>query len=1160
MRAFKPTTGKTSLIGIYLQRRFSPWISRQYARLGFANRQRLANNLQNTQTTDHDLLLDRLTSQGILKEDFRPQVNTASDIQEHMISGRVTPKKLNSFNQLNGLQIETDPLFESKVKVISTLSTGVVAGCETAYRGLLSGDSKVVSWSMAIAKGTIAAAGIGWFIGMPPISTLGTVLTTGTAAGVLSTMYSHRLPAESMIKKAALFTSRKTLPFFALVSGGYIMHLITEANMRISGIFNSIGLEGTTVCLIGLFALVRKFVKTTRTNFENSYTGQLDPGRFKTMRRMTTSAALSISADFTFIGVFTALVGAASYFIVGNVAAYSTLALLPFAVPVVATGAMFALRGSKRLAGEVGGPKTTKLIDHLKIYGAMEGLGLGFLSALASGTFFLPIAYLTFYGSLATLLASQAHGVFHSINTNQGQIPLMRTSGRDIFGEQEIRQLNAGKTTLVENPATGIVEFTSGNLFSRLLARKPHIRYHCKYDLILTQLSFHTEKAPLKDRSVQPELIARAKEVLAHLEDSRYADRFVDWVRENQDRILDFENDGQIRGFINDILPNFRNFTEQKHFLKWSAQQQAAVFDRLNAGVNGQASLNGKYTQLITNLEATAAYYDGELNFDIQKKYKGLLTRSDFNHFGRRGEAIWNALLRSGYLAEVSDGVAQVQRKSVTTRGEFEKNIPLLAGELDPVFEVVHQTIRIRRWFEMFEGKFNWFSEEIPEYTRANLEELAIRADDFRKTAKRLKAKLERGQISEADFYREWSHEIGCFDPDMTNAVSTNRKELEGDEWKVRKVENVATATIMNGLVVYKMWYTESDVYPTTNWVTGNWTQVYNPHFKYNAQPGTLEGSKFLWIKAEKGLNDYQKNHRKHLSTSPIVRQMVNTPTEGEGFRASNRETTINLWGKDVTVTDFYYVAGENQSAIPSVKDLRYREGHTSLPKGYSVATRDNPKDVQLEPVSFALPHFDDVVMMDKNDVQVDTYSLLPAIIRRDAQDLYLNLMYRHKVSGDFKIKNPHPEKELDTAVGLILYDHNVELTYVDPTTNRRSVIPLLLDRTMLTKGIDESAPWKNLSGAEITMQDGKATSFAVVYGNQKVYLPESKLPRFAGSLDIPAERDGEVVKLGANNFTKHPFREGDMTWIKISYTDGTHSFVRATDGKRPILFNKDRN
>jgi hypothetical protein len=500
--------------------------------------------------------------------------------------------------------------------------------------------------------------------------------------------------------------------------------------------------------------------------------------------------------------------------------------------------------------------------------------------------------------------------------------------------------------------------------------------------------------------------------------------------------------------------------------------------------------------------------------------------------------------------------VAQLQKGcSGHTRTSFASVAGIPAGEHDRVFDLLQQRVRERRWFEMWNGKENWFVEEIGEYQRAGMEDLLSRAEDFRETARRLQTKLDRGETSEADLQREWAWETGCFDPDTTNAPAVGRKELAGDEWKVRKVENVATGILMRGMTVYKLWYEESPVMPTTDWVRGTWTRIYNPRFLKGAAPGSLAAAKYIWIEADTVLTEFQRERSEFLSTSPVVLSVDNMPdpSRENNFTAGSEPIPdVEINGERQTITNYFYVTDNNQLASPSIKNFNWRPGQTTLPVKYKFAPRDKPDNLAMTPLVFTVPLFDHVVMVDKNDIEVDTYTVLPAIISRDSGHLQMNFIYRQPFGSPVEFADPHPTKELDTEIGLQLYDDNIELSY-----NGR-VIPMLLDRAAAHVGRDESVDWKQLRSAKVSMHGGHVTAFSLLYGaaNREVRLPESTYPRFINCLELP---DGDNIPIRANNFTAHPQREGDRTWVKIPYRDGTIAFVRLPDTMRPAWFNKDR-
>ncbi|MDI6731964.1 MAG: hypothetical protein QME05_05245 [Candidatus Margulisbacteria bacterium] len=1097
-----------------VQKHVSPHVTSYSARLGFADRSTLSQQLTSQLTTlperDQELLTDRLISQRVIKPAFAKQVISGQGIEEHMLSSTITQSSIAAFDSLAQTSLQIDELYASRLAILSSLTTGLVTGCEYVYHQLSSGDSKKAQWALAIGKGAVTAgtiaATIYGFNGLMD----NWLLTAGTSIGVLTTLYHDRLDPESKFTGAARFFSRKIFPLFAILSGVHIVDSLHDNNMNVSNMLeNSGGLYGTFACCIGLLLITGKYIRNQVVKFKKSYTGQLDSGEYRYRRRLVLGAASSIVADFHFLTAFALLVGTASTFILPAVAGFSTLALLPFALPPLAIIATAYLRGSQRLSVELKDPKLTKLLDHLKMYLPYEALLVGGIASLGVGAlgtpFLLPsIAYLTFWGSLATLIASQAHGAGHAINTNMGQLALSRASGRDLVGREEMMELLDGKVTLLENPHTESVDHSAGLTFNLVLARKPRMFILCMYDRIL-------------------------------------------------------------------LLPKFlQTYTEEQALLADAANMQNEVFRRLDAGIASAPNLEGAYERYANNLEETARYFDTELKLELQKMMKGLVTISDFHS----NLDVWNALLRHGYITEVSVGVAQVERKAFDAK----ENIAEIADNEERInaARTLQERIRIRRRYELW--KDGWFVEEINEYLRAAFEELAVRADEFRQTAVRLRSRVARHECSEDDFQREWEWQAGAYDPEMSYQVTFARKETAGDEWKVRKTENVSTLALMYGLTVYKVWFDESPVYPTSYLVTGTWTRIYNPRYHRLAKPGSMEAAKFLWVKAEEVLFERQRKNHTCLSTSPAIYRMENEPSLTEGYQAGTEDLgEITLAGRRLNISHYYFVASAEAEAIPKVKGyiLRDREGgqgatSETLPPqhaGHKVATIDKPTKPEQEPVAFALPYFDYKIMVDKNDIQTLTYLLLAAIVERDKQHLHLNLIYKQPDGAPFELPDPRPDLRLNLDATLENIDANVELVHefdvqiaTGKTMRVKRVIPLLLDRSAAHTGRNDKVKWKDLSGARICMKAGQVDAFILIYGGIEVEMPSSTFPRYFASLDLPS--DG-TIELGVNNFTINPQREGDMTWIPFEYyTDSSEPvvyFVRVPDGKRPPLSNRDR-
>jgi hypothetical protein len=446
-------------------------ITRFYSRLGFANRKQLTHNLKDPalKVENQPLLLDRMASEGILKERFRRNIDALNQLEPHMLSGRTTLDKIKALGIDN---LESDPLFAEKNRILSKLTQGISAGYNSISQFAHNSESLALVFSSGLkaAKGIGITLGIGgaiWFFGIPSF-TPGVALAGATALCVLAAKYNDKLPTHGFygaLGKTARFLSRKWVaPLLYALDGLYLGYLTHETNLRITGIFDAIGLEGTTAVMLSLLLATNHFIRKNIKGLKDSYGGQLDPGEKKYMRQLMAGASYSTVGEIHYLGTRLLLLGAAStYLFINTASALGTWGVLPIALPFLFYGATHLIRARKRFT--YSSEKQAKRSDRIKTWTPLAGLGAGMLAAIIKGihsSSYLPvISYATLYGSLATLFISELHGIFHSFNTNMGFIASLQTSSRDLLGEEEKKRLTENTRVYAVNPHTGTKEIFS---------------------------------------------------------------------------------------------------------------------------------------------------------------------------------------------------------------------------------------------------------------------------------------------------------------------------------------------------------------------------------------------------------------------------------------------------------------------------------------------------------------------------------------------------------------------------------------------------------------------------------------------------------------------------------------------------------------------------
>jgi hypothetical protein len=205
------TTGRIGYMRNLVRERISPRLTSFYARLGFANRNVLSQNLRTLNPTNADALLDRLAADGILKNSFRGRVSTLQDLQSFMLSGRVDRVRVNRFT--TGAR----EIIPGSAEALDHLATGVFAVQSNLIPALINNPTSQAVFSMALALGAGSAVVIGGtLLGIPATYTLG----AGTVGSLISAVLVNRVDPNTKLGKLVGIGSR-LLPLMATATMTY---------------------------------------------------------------------------------------------------------------------------------------------------------------------------------------------------------------------------------------------------------------------------------------------------------------------------------------------------------------------------------------------------------------------------------------------------------------------------------------------------------------------------------------------------------------------------------------------------------------------------------------------------------------------------------------------------------------------------------------------------------------------------------------------------------------------------------------------------------------------------------------------------------------------------------------------------------------------------
>ncbi|MFA5104255.1 MAG: hypothetical protein WC527_03695 [Candidatus Margulisiibacteriota bacterium] len=823
-------------------------------------------------------------------------------------------------------------------------------------------------------------------------------------------------------------------------------------------------------------------------------------------------------------------------------------------------------------------------------------LMLSAIAATAAGISLAPIAaFAAFMGASACYL-SELHGGGHSINTSEGFRKTLTASAKDLIGTLEVARRIKNVNTLIVNPHTGTYEHSLGVFFTMMFnTNNPNVSIVCMSDKqpYDTTDSFDKELA-----------IAHSEKVL----------------------------------------------------LTFARGKQQTAFDVLSEGI-AEGDVSNRYSNLARNLRSVADWFRTSLHRELQDKFN-----------------------------------AEMKGKKRLLRSSIEEDMQKEGLRFEDIFENPGEEVLILRpdWEskvsqdlkKKFETAIGWFDEYTEDAERVALQQLMLTADELEQRADRLEKKARTGMMSEADLNEEIDI-VRCYDSDLVEVTTVTRKEIAGDERMVRKVENVATINLFRGLAIYKFWRSgPADNYPVTDWVSGTWTRVKNPNFRYGAKKGTLAAAKHIWIKRENVLTEVQQRYQENLSTSSAILKVDNNPDADDRFIAGSEDMTIRVNGGEITLADgeYYYLDTNEpteQTAAPMVSSILTRQATDDITgtahdfsvnidgtiaidgidesqtqalhglkmtgvsttaglttpfgtiskgtlladmrsKGFGrgdIATVENSlgqlfdketddvfrykrvsqnfrdalaklglsedakkylqtvyESMEVSPSYVFFGAYDYSVMMDKNDIEVRTQTLLPAILERERGNFIVDLIHKFKPglvpgSNHYTLSNNGiPQHAELTDVEIV--DANMELSYMDKDGVRR-VIPYKIDRgaliTWRKEGAGNGDPNKqHLIGAEVETDDkGTVTRFSLLYsdGTTKVDLDISAQPRYLRSLFLGGEIPQRgVTRLDLNAFFKDPFTEGDVPWLKVTYQEDEAQhvkFIRCPSHDRPMLYKK---
>ena len=454
------------------------------AKTQFADTHLLATRFQSNQVEinpgfDHNAVLDRMVAAGTLRSKFREQIVTIDQIQDHMLSRGITREKL---DRLDCVQIQPygtvdfsiDSLYQNKQALLSRIVPAIVNGAQSVTIG----DAKM---ALNYAIGITTAISVAYVFG-------GVGLAAMSLLGAATSHYSGRTPhtgSASTWGNMARYYSRTIAPWAYIGGAGYVSYEIFQSNMQIPSFLSSLGMKGGAVVAAIAGGSFLHFVGKNLHEVDQSYPAQLDPAGKSLLKTKTLFTALTTVFSTHYLATRLVLFGAASAFIASNVfTAGGAFAVAPLLVPFLGAWATNAYRKSDFRQNLLAvAPQTA---DSLWLHGPVHGLMLGAAGAVAaaglSGSMVPLESFAGFYAAFLTLFVGELHEIYFATNTNVGELGGLKTSPVDPVGANETKELVKDMQVRVVNPNTGLSDHSYGALGTALLARTVRLRSTCLFD------------------------------------------------------------------------------------------------------------------------------------------------------------------------------------------------------------------------------------------------------------------------------------------------------------------------------------------------------------------------------------------------------------------------------------------------------------------------------------------------------------------------------------------------------------------------------------------------------------------------------------------------------------------------------------------------------
>jgi len=901
--------------------------------------------------------------------------------------------------------------------------------------------------------------------------------------------------------------------------------------------------------------------------------------------------------------------------------------------PLLLAGALAALP----IANKVSGIATNFLFDE-KSDTAVKAIASSafMLAPLMGGALFLSsglgigLAGLAAYGALMGSIAcyaSELHGGGHSINSSEGFKKSLTASAKDLMGSLDIMRRIKKVNTLIINPHTGTVEHSLGILFTALFnTTNPNASFVC-----------------MSDKQPYDTTVGFDKELfIAHSEKS-----LLTFVENKRAKIFGMLSRGVFSGNLEGKYSNLaQNLRETAAWLKKDLAQE--LREKYHTELKGKKRLlrtgieeymDGKKLSEEDKTEIMEALFEnpGEevliLRPDWETKYKDddLIKKinTDTTSYDNYTEdalrvAMQQLMLTADELEQRADRLDKKVRRNMISEADLNEELNIvrcydkdlveittatrkeIAGDERMVRKVENiATINLFRGLAIY--KF-WRSGPADNYPVADWVSgtwTRVKNPNFMYGAEKGSPEaakhiwIRRNNVL-TEVQKEYKENLSTSNSIL--AVDNNPREDDRFKRGVGKIKisvNDSEITLAAGDYYYLD--TANPIEQTTApKVSHLFDRKGTPHSFSVNMDGTIE------------VNDISEDQNRMLGGLKMTGESTTAGTGAPFGTISRNALEADMIAKRFSKKDISIVVGNLDKLFDEEPGMDGVFRYKSTPQKFKdaraelVDISEDAKNylqtvyesMEISPSVMHLGAYDYSVMMDKNDIEVKTHLLLPAILEREKEsNIIVDLIHKFKKPGKYEFSDTgipanaeltdvdivdanlelsyggtiersklSPE-ELDKAKALFK-DTSTEILVFKPSTtvadinaiggisqevkniliqHLERIIPYKIDRgaliTWRKEGAGKGDPNKqHLAGAEVeTDAGGNVTRFSLLYngGIKRVDLDLSAQPRYLKALfqdrKIP---EGTTTTLKMNAFFNDPFREGDMPWLKVSYKE----------------------